>query len=204
MAIITGIETVRGLVHVYADGSEMLRVRKAHFEKTPVREGDEIDPEDYIARLASAQFSDAYEAALNSLERCARSEREIAASLARKGYVQPAAEAVIERLRECGLVDDARYAARMAELQSAKPVGVYAFKRKLRARGISDEDAEEALSAFDGEQQRSACLEAARRLFHKYEGLPLREGKAKLSQALARRGFGWDAIESALDQLFED
>ena len=48
-----------------------------------------------------------------------------------------------------------------------------------------------------------ASVEAARRLWRKYEDLPEREAKAKLSQALARRGFGWDAIESALDELMD-
>ena len=62
---------------------------------------------------------------------------------------------------------------------------------------------EEALSAFDEEQQRAACLEVAQSLFRRYAELPRREGRAKLSQALARRGFGWDAIESTVDQLFE-
>ena len=112
-------------------------------------------------------------------------------------------QAVVERLRENGLIDDARYAQRMAEVQSNRPVGVYAFRRKLRAKGISDDDAEEALAAFDDEQQRDAALAAARQLYRKYQDLPEREARAKLSQALARRGFGWDAIEGAIDSIMD-
>jgi regulatory protein len=89
----------------------------------------------------------------------------------------------------------------MAELSASKPVGLYAFKRKLRAKGICDDDAEEALSAFDDDQQRAAALLAAQKLYRKYEALPEREARAKLSQALARRGFSWDAIESAVEQV---
>ena len=110
---------------------------------------------------------------------------------------------MVARLTESGLIDDARYAQRMAETQVNKPVGIYALKRKLRAKGISEADAERALEAFDDEQQRGAALEAAQKLYRKYEALPPREAKAKLSQALARRGFSWDAIESATDGLFE-
>ena len=203
MSTITGIEINRGLVSVYADGSLAMRIRQAHFEKHPLKQGDEIDLDAWADRLAPEQFNDAWEAALSSLDRSARTEKELRASLKRRGYVEPVIDAVAQRLRETGLIDDARYAGRLAELQSKRPVGVYAFKRKLMSKGISEDDAAEALAAFDEDQQREACLEAARRLFHKYEALPPREGRAKLGQALARRGFGWDAIESATDQLFD-
>ena len=202
MAIVTNIRETRGLVEVQAEGKTVVRVRKSHFAKCPVSCGEDVDLDAYIDRLAAMQFADAYEAALTSLDFCARSASEIGKALRRKGYVEPAAEAVVAKLTENGLIDDARYAQRMAEIQSNKPVGVYAFKRKLRAKGISEQDAEEALSAFDDDQQQAAALEAARALYRRYGSLPEREARAKLSQALARRGFGWDAIESAVDQLF--
>ena len=203
MATITGIEPVRGRVDLYLDGTLFLRLKKAHFEKCPLCEGDEIDPDDYLDRLSRVQFSDAWESALTGLEKSARTEKEVADSLLRRGYVAPVVAAVTERLKETRLLDDAQYAGRLAELQSKKPVGLYAFKRKLKAKGISDDDAAQALEVFDDQQQQAACLGAAERLFKKYEALPPREGKAKLSQALARRGFGWDAIEHAIDQLLD-
>ena len=203
MAVITGIETLRGRVVVSIDGLEYARVAKAHYEKCPLHEGDDIDPEAWIDRIASAQFADAYEAALTSLDYAARSAKEIASTLRRKGFVEPAVEATVSRLRENGLINDAAFARRLAENQRQKPVGVYALKRKLRSKGISEDDAEAALDTFDDDQQREACLTAARGLWRKYADLPRREGRAKLSQALARRGFGWDAIESAVDALTE-
>ena len=203
MAVVTGIQENRGLVEIALDGVTAARVRRVHYEKCPVEIGAELDLDAYLDRVAAAQFSDGYEAALTSLDFCARSAREIANALRRKGYVEPCVQAVVERLRENGLIDDARYAQRMAEVQSGRPVGLYAFKRKLRAKGISDDDAEEALSAFDDEQQQAAALTAARQLYRKYQDLPEREARAKLAQALARRGFGWDAIESAVDEVME-
>ena len=203
MPCIGEIRENRGLVEIVCDGVTVARVRRAHYLKCPLEPGEEIDLDAYLDRVAAAQFSDGYEAALTSLDRCARSEKEIASALRRRGYVEACVRAVTARLRENGLIDDARYAQRMAELQSVKPVGRYAFKRKLRAKGISEADAEEALSTFDDAQQQDAALEAARKLFRRYEALPEREAKAKLSQALARRGFAWDAIESAMDELFE-
>ena len=203
MAVVTEIRENRGMVEVVADGATVARVRKAHFDKCPAAVGDGIDEAAWLDRMAAVQFADAYEAALSSLDRSARTAHDLASALRRRGFVQPAVDAVLARLTENGLIDDARYARRMAELSASKPVGLYAFKRKLRAKGISDDDAEDALSAFDDEQQRAAALQAAQRLYRKYEALPEREARAKLSQALARRGFAWDAIEGAVDEVVE-
>ena len=204
MALVTDIRENRGIVEIQADGQTVARVRRSHFAKCPAEVGAEIDPEAYLSRVAAIQFADAYEAALTSLDFCARSARDIESALRRKGYVQPAIEAVVARLTENGLIDDARFARRMAEVQSKKPVGVYAFKRRLRAKGISEDDAEEALCAFDDAQQRSAALDAGRSLYRKYAALPRREARAKLSQALSRRGFPWDAISAAVDEIAGD
>ena len=203
MAIVTDVRENRGQMEIALDGVCAARIRKAHYGKCPVEVGAELDLEEYLGKVAAVQFADGYEAALTSLDFCARSEREISNALKRKGFVEPCVNAVVQRLRENGLIDDARYAQRMAEVQSSKPVGIYAFRRRLKAKGISDDDAQEALAAFDDGQQQAAALETAQRLWRKYESLPPREAKAKLSQALARRGFGWDAIESAIDEIME-
>lgn len=203
MPTVTAVEDKRGIIEISADGCVFLRVRKAHYAKLPVETGEELDSDAYISRMAAIQFPDAYEAALTSLDFSSRTAREIGNTLKRKGFVEPVIEAVVEKLTENRLIDDKRYAQRIAECQSKKSVGIYAVKRKLRAKGISEEDTEAAMEAFDEDQQREAALETARKLYRKYESLPRREARAKLSQALARRGFSWDAIESAIETLID-
>ena len=121
-----------------------------------------------------------------------------------KGYVQPTAEAAVNRLVENGLVDDHRYAERVAQGQLSKPVGAYAVRRKLMAKRLPEDVIEAAMQGFDSTQQEQACAEAAAKLARKYASLPVREGRAKLSQALARRGFSWDAIHIAVESAFGD
>ena len=203
MGMVTDIVDKRGQVEIWLDGVCFSRIRRAHFGKCPLEIGQDIDPDAYLEAVAAAQLPDAYEAALTALDASERSAQEVASALRRRGYVQGAIDAVVKRLRENRLLDDARYAQRMAELQSKRPMGIYAFKRRLRAKGISESDAQAAMDAFDEDQQREACLAAARSLIRKYESLPRRETRAKLSQALARRGFAWDAIESALDSILD-
>ena len=204
MSTVTELKPVQGCMRVAFDDAPSLRIRKCHFAKLPLEEGDEIDPEEYVNRVASIQFADAYESALTSLDASARTASEIDRSLRMKGFVAPVAEAVVERLKENGLIDDQRLAARLAETQLTKPVGLYAMKRKLRAKGVSDEDAAEALEGFDDDQQRAAAIQAAQKLLRRYENLPVRECRGKLSQALARRGFSWDAVSAAVDAVMEE
>lgn len=204
MSFITDISEFRGIMQISAEGCSPLRIRKVHFAKRPLEVGDDIDLEEYESVMASIQFPDAYEAALTSLDFCARTAQEIQRSLRMKGYVAPAAEAVVARLIENRLLDDRQLAARIAESNASKPIGIYAVKRKLQAKGISEEDASDALEALDDEQQQAAALQAGKKLLRRYSSLPTRETRAKLSQALARRGFGWEAVRSAVDSLLCD
>ena len=204
MAIVSDIREARGLMEISLDGVVWLRVRRKHFAKRPLNSGDAVDPEAYVDSLAAVQAADCYEAALTMLDRAAHSSGNLRAKLERAGYVSPAAEAAVARLVENRLVDDRRYAERIAQTQLNKAAGAYAVRRKLRAKRLSEEDIDAAMEGFDGEQQSAACRAAAEKLWRKYSALPAREGKAKLSQALARRGFGWDAIRSAVEDIGGD
>ena len=201
MAMVSEIKEFRGLTSISLDGSVWLRVCRKHFAKLPLQEGDYIDPEQYADRMAALQLSDCYEAGLTILDQAACTRGDMRRKLMRKGYVEAAAAATVDRLAEIGLLDDARYAERLAQSQLKKPVGAYAVKRKLRAKYLSEEAVEAAMEGFDDDQQTAACKSAAEKLYRKYAVLPPREGRAKLSQALARRGFCWDAISSAVEEV---
>ena len=204
MSIVTDVSEKRGIIEISTDSAPSLRVRKVHFAKRPVEIGDEIDMEQYEGTISAIQFSDAYEAALTSLDFSARTAKEIERSLRLRGYVSSVVQAVVCKLTENRLIDDRQLAERIAEANAKKPVGVYALKRKLQAKGISEEYASEALELFDDEQQDIAAKKAAEKLWRRYSALPTREARAKLSQALARRGFGWDAVHSAVEAMLSE
>ena len=203
MSTVTEVRVFRGVARLSFDDAAPMKVRLKHFKALPLAAGDEVDAEEYAARVAEAQRADVYEAALSSLDLCARTRQELRRSLLARGFVSGAVEATLDRLADSGLVDDRRYAERAVEVSAARPVGVYAVRRKLRAKGVAEEDAEAALDALDDEQQAQAAQAAARSLLRRYAQLPAREGRAKLSQALARRGFSWEAVRAAVDAVWE-
>lgn len=202
MSVVADIRAMRAVTVVSSDDGRTLRIRNQNFKSFPVEPGESIDFDAYEDRIAAAQLADAYEAALCFLDFSARTRAEIRKSLLAKGFVPACARAVLERLEAAGLINDSALASRYAENASTKPVGIYQLKRKLRAKGVSEEDAEAALSLLDEQQQLQAARAAAEKLMRRYSALPAREARGKLSQALARRGFSWDAIGAALEELF--
>lgn len=204
MAIVSEVREVRGLMEISLDGVCWLRVQKKHFRLRPVQVGSVLEPEAYLDSLAAVQLADCYEAALTMLDQAAQSSKALQAKLMRKGFVEAAACAAVERLVSNKLIDDQRYAERIAQAHLNKPVGAYALRRKLLAKHLDEEAVEAAMEGFDEAQQAHACKQAAEKLWRKYSALPPREGRTKLSQALARRGFSWEAVRSAVEEIASD
>lgn len=196
MAIVTDVADKKGVMLITLDSGRYLRVRKKHFTSRPVSVGDAID-RSYIDSLAALQFDDCYEAALSVLDYSAKTESEIRKKLVMSGYVKPAADAAVERLKQAGLVNDSLIAERIVKSGAAKS-GAYAIKRKLRQKGIAESVSEDALESLTDEQQLAAAKGLIAKYQRKYADLSEREKRNKLSQALARRGFSWSVISEAL------
>ena len=203
MGVVSEIKEYRGRVSVSVDGRLLVRHSRRHFQKCPLEEGQAIDDEAYLSEVAELQYPEAYEAALTRLESCARTEQDMRIALSRKGYVDLAVDRVLMRLTRAGLLNDQEYAQRFVESRTHRPVGRYQISRQLRQKGVDRDTVQAALEQIDDEQQQSAALSLAQKLSGRYAGQPARSARAKLSQAMARRGFSWDDISWALSQLEE-
>lgn len=201
MGMITGIEEARGRVTIYVDGVAFLKLKKKEFDELPLETGADLDEEDYLNRLCARQFKPAYEAALNLLTARDMTAHDLMSALRRRGYLQAVAESVCQRLIENRLIDDSRYAQRYVELRQDTAVGRYAMKRKLRAKGIDENIAEEALEVLDDESQLATAKELARKLVRRYANEEPYARKSKISQAVARRGYSWDIVREAVESL---
>lgn len=204
MALFVGKEEKRGVVTLMFDDRTRLVVRKTDFETYPLEKDEEVDLEEYLNAVAGFQAPRAYEAALSLLDYSWRTENEMKKKLRMKGYINTVIESVIERLKEARLIDDRQIAERIAENASDRGIGAYALKRKLKTRGISEEDVEYASSLMDEEKEKEGALKESRRLYRKYAALPVREAKAKLSAALSRRGYSWEAVSEAIESVLND
>ncbi len=116
---------------------------------------------------------------------------------ARREALRERAEEVADRLTELGLLNDEEYARMVARHYAAKGYGPRKLRDELYRRGVPRELWEDALEEreTDGDQ----VLEQARRKLREKE--PTRENLKKVSDYLARRGYGWEEISAALERI---
>ena len=110
------------------------------------------------------------------------------------------AEGVADRLAELGLLNDAEYARAVARHYAAKGYGPRKIRDELYRRGAPREYWEDALA--DVETEDSQIDKLARQKLRGAE--PTRENLKKVSDYLARRGYGWEEISSALERIREE
>ncbi len=120
----------------------------------------------------------------------ARSRSDLAGALRRRGVPDGAAERVLDRFVEVGLIDDAAYAAAFVSTKHRdRGLGRSALRGELRRKGIDPLVAEAAVGAVgeDAERRRAAALIAKKLDSAMFAGLPA--ARRRLLGLLARRGY---------------
>jgi regulatory protein len=147
--------------------------------------------------------TDLYAAAMRALMRRAHSVHEMRLALERRSGEDAALQAVMQRLKRGGYLDDARFALEFARSHArVRRQGKFRIARELRTRGVPDRHVKSALEAVFAEWDESALLrERLERRLKLMRG-PLDERKyASLYGNLMRAGFSPDAIRRELNRL---
>lgn len=110
------------------------------------------------------------------------------------------AESVADRLTDLGLLNDGEYARTVVRHYAAKGYGPRKLRDELYRRGVPRELWEEAME--EREPDEGQLEQLARQKLRGAE--PTRENLKKVSDYLARRGYGWDEISGALERLREE
>ena len=127
---------------------------------------------------------------LRALTGAPKTRQQLADLLAGRGIPDDAAEAVLDRFTEVGLIDDAAFArAWVSSRQAGRGLARRALSAELRAKGVDAEVAAEAVEAVDDADER----ETARRLVDRKVGAMRRLDRAtatrRLMGMLARKGY---------------
>lgn len=205
MEIITGIKKERGRFRITISDSEELLVPVSLFHERPLQEGQEIDLEDYDNWLMVRQYRFALDRAVGYLAARARSKREIEQKLLQAGYRPCTVEMVIYKLSRENLLDDADFARQWVESRSGHKLGKNRIAQELRRKGITQEEAEEALSAIDEEDQLGSAIALAEKAAARLKpDEDLRKAANRIAGMLARRGFSWDIAKQAIQHALSD
>ena len=126
------------------------------------------------------------------------SRAELLNKLTEKGYAEAAAAAAVDRLAELGFVDDARYAPIVVRHYAAKGFGAQRIRGELQRRGIPKELWDTAMAEMP---QQDEMLDRLLRSRLKGAGVGDRDALRKATDALRRKGYGWDEISAAVERM---
>ena len=131
------------------------------------------------------------------------SRTELRQKLIRKGCEEPIVDRLLVSLEEAGLLNDARFAEQFVRSQrDGRGKSLSAISRALRDKGVSDDDARDALD--DLGDDFPLALAAARKKAAGTRGLAHEVRLRRTLGLLARRGFGGSVGRRAAEQALAE
>ncbi|WP_341800201.1 recombination regulator RecX [Pseudonocardia dioxanivorans] len=127
---------------------------------------------------------------LRLLESRSRTRQELAQALRRKGIPDDAADVVLERFGEVGLIDDKAFADQWVRSRHTyRGLGRRAIAVELRRKGVDSETAGEALAEVDDASEEARARALVDRKLRTRPGLPDESTARRLLGMLARKGY---------------
>lgn len=144
----------------------------------------------------------AREICLHQLAARPRSRNELAGKLRRSGVDEDVAEAVLNRLTEVGLIDDAAFASMVvSSARTGRGLGRRGLAHELSRRGVDAEVSAAALADVDDDsEEASARALVARRLPSLAAAAPPVRAR-RLAALLARKGYSGDVARNVLNEM---
>ncbi|MBQ9769746.1 MAG: regulatory protein RecX [Clostridia bacterium] len=158
---------------------------------------DITEPEELVFE---SDYARAKSRALWYLSRSDHSEKALRDKLIAAGFGYDACEAAVNRMAELGLVDDERYARRLAEYLSAAGSSKKEIRYKLSMKGISSDIIKEIFCEDETDEREKI----ARLIETKFKTkLNSEKDVEKVFAALVRKGFSYSDIKSVLKAYSE-
>ncbi|MCL2451543.1 RecX family transcriptional regulator [Candidatus Saccharibacteria bacterium] len=182
-----------GRYNVFVDEKYSFSLDETQLFKLGLRKDDEISEERLNELKTESDFGKNYIRAVDLVSRRLRSEKEIRDYAWRKNWTKENVEKVIARLRERGFLDDAKFAESF--VRSRANLHNYSKRKmilELRKKGISSEIIERIMADSEDFDETAALKKLIAKKRGNYET------EQKLIAYLARQGFNYDDIKSAL------
>ena len=191
----------RSLYLLILDGQDGPTVDVRTFDESAYRVGGGITEEQLAALLEASEYNRARDRALYLLGLRDYACKELEKKLLTEARPEVAAR-VVERLSEVGLLDDERYAERLAQsLSRAKQYPKRRIAQELQRRGVDRGTAACAAEDIVCEDFKQALALIEKKYYNKMTD---RDSRQKVMAALARRGFSYEAIRQAIAAYDED
>jgi regulatory protein len=179
---------------VFVEGKYEFSLSEGALLESKVASGQELTKEQLGEFKKLSADDKLYNQTLRYVAMRPRTEWEIEFYLERKSASPPLVESILNKLSNIGLIDDRKYAqAFINDRKLLRPASRRKITAELRKKRVADEIIQQVTSAEELDDQTAlrAVIERKRRQT-KYQD------DTKLMQYLARQGFGYDDIKSAL------
>jgi regulatory protein len=142
---------------------------------------------------------------LRMLTAAPRTSAQLADAMRRKGVPDEAAQAVLNRLAEVGLIDDAAFARAWVESRHhARGLARRALAAELEKRGVRGEDVRTAVGALGPDEEIATARRLVAKAIAGTRGRPLPVRIRRLVGLLARKGYpaplAYRVVREALEQ----
>ena len=200
MPTITAIKPQRNKnrVNIYLDNKFGFGLDLENFVKLGLKVEQELSEEKVAEIVKKGEFQKTLDKLLKFATLRPRSEKEIKDWFKRKKVHESIHKELFNRLKRLELLDDAQFALWwVGQRNQFKPRGKRALESELRMKGIKKEVIAAVLSEFKIDEVKIAKALLAKKAY-KWQHLPSRDGRQKMAQFLARKGFNWEIIEKVL------
>ena len=166
-----------------------------------LKENDSIDEETLNYHLKESDYIRAKSRGLWFLDRSDYSEKTLYEKIVAGGISNVAAARAVARLKELGLVDDEKFARRLAEQMSNSNVSKRESYAKLYNKGIPTTVIKQVLedTCFDEVSQIKAVIDKKYRL-----KMNTKEEIQKVYAALIRKGFSYSAVSEVIRNCIKE
>lgn len=179
---------------IYVDGKYAFSLSESGLIESGLYGGQELEPTELRRLKKAAGLDKAYYNALRYVAIRPRSEWEIDFYLKRKEVDKDTAEEVIRRLRKISMLSDLDFARSwIANRRQLKSTSKRRLRLELMQKRVPTDIIDEAL-AEDQTDERQALRDLIEKKRRRYPD------DQKLMQYLARQGFSYDDIKSALKE----
>jgi regulatory protein len=168
-------------------GTKKSRPRKTWEEREAARIARE---EAAAAEVEADPEAVARKILLDTLTGQARTRKELADKLAKRGVPDDLASSLLDRFTEVGLIDDTAFARQWVESRHrSRGLAPMALKQELRRKGVDDDAVAEALEQIDEGAQREAARALVDKKLRSMRGLDHQVATRRLAGLLARKGY---------------
>ncbi|WP_328384085.1 recombination regulator RecX [Streptomyces sp. NBC_00400] len=138
-----------------------------------------------------------------------RTRKQLGDALHQRGIPEEAAEEVLSRFEDVGLIDDAAFADAWVESRHhGRGLARRALARELRTKGVDSALIDVAVGRLDSEQEEATARELVDRKLRSTRGLDREKRLRRLAGMLARKGYpeglALRVVRQALEEEGED